>query len=386
MTDNAASQPEVKAIEPPATRAHLEWIDGMRAIAALYVLLRHITGFLYAPPIDVKWWWRLLTPFLFGRAAVATFIVISGFCLMIPVARRGGEMRGGILGFARRRAKRILPPYYAAIAFAIIVTLGAGLTERTHEAWELTLPLDVWSVVVDALLMQDFTGNLYAVNYCFWSIAVEWHLYFVFPIVVLLHRRMAAGVMATGVCLAVLLTSVSGAAAKMHLPHYWHYIALFTCGAAGAVLAFDEKHTTQRARLQRFGPSVAAGAAGLVWVCYKFRLGAGTAPDLMLGIACSALMVTLALRQDLWLTKLLGSRPLVWLGGFSYSLYLTHAIVLQWVWVKLVLPMQLSGTGRMAWQALICIPLTLAVGYGFFLLFERPFMQTAKPTLTAAPE
>jgi hypothetical protein len=79
--------------------SHLPHLDGMRAVLALYVAVHHC--YLSIWPIDrgaglpgaaVG---RIVNWLLFGRLAVAGFIAVSGYCLMLPVARGDGILRGG---------------------------------------------------------------------------------------------------------------------------------------------------------------------------------------------------------------------------------------------------------------------------------------------------
>jgi peptidoglycan/LPS O-acetylase OafA/YrhL len=79
--------------------------------------------------------------------------------------------------------------------------------------------------------------------------------------------------------------------------------------------------------------------------------------------------------------RLLESRPAVALGTFSYSLYLVHMPLVKLVWAGL----EPLGWPRMVNYGLmvaVAIPLTLAVGYAFYRLLERPFL--GKP-ISAAP-
>ena len=103
-------------------RLRLDFLDGLRGLAALYVLLYHASlraGVLAAaaPAQPVAKAISVLHFCLlgYGHLAVAVFIVLSGYCLMLPVARtEGAVLPGGALAFIQRRARRILPPYYAA--------------------------------------------------------------------------------------------------------------------------------------------------------------------------------------------------------------------------------------------------------------------------------
>jgi peptidoglycan/LPS O-acetylase OafA/YrhL len=61
-----------------------------------------------------------------GHFAVTAFIVVSGFCLMLPVARAGRRLRGGTGVFLLRRFCRIAPPMYAAVLLAVLILQVPG--------------------------------------------------------------------------------------------------------------------------------------------------------------------------------------------------------------------------------------------------------------------
>ena len=101
-------------------RSHrLAGLDGIRGLAALYVVVNHV--FLRAfpgYPVDHAPFWAGW--FIYGRFAVVVFIVLSGFSLALSPARHGGRLDGASR-FARRRARRILPAYWAALVFSLAV-------------------------------------------------------------------------------------------------------------------------------------------------------------------------------------------------------------------------------------------------------------------------
>ncbi|HEY1485876.1 MAG TPA: acyltransferase family protein, partial [Micromonosporaceae bacterium] len=159
--------------------SRLRGLDGIRGLAALFVVIDHIylRAFPGYPVDNAPFWagW-----FIYGRFAVVVFIVLSGFSLAVSPARAGWRLDGNAR-FARRRAWRILPPYWAALAFSLVMTwfvvAQPGWPEPTGQ-----------SAVVNGLLLQDV---IYAPspNRAFWSIAVEAQLYVFFPLLLLLIRR-----------------------------------------------------------------------------------------------------------------------------------------------------------------------------------------------------
>src|SRR6186713_3008000 len=94
----------------------LEYLDGLRALAAIYVVLFHAgVGFLDSERPLAGFARTLQRGLSYGHDAVAVFIVLSGYCLMLPVARADGQFVRGVPNYFARRAWRILPPYFAAL-------------------------------------------------------------------------------------------------------------------------------------------------------------------------------------------------------------------------------------------------------------------------------
>src|SRR6185437_9393760 len=178
----------------------LAGLDGVRGLAALFVVVNHVflrafPGF----PVDHAPFWA--APFSYGRFAVVVFIVVSGFSLALSPARHGWRL-DAISRFAQRRARRILPAYWAALAFSLAV------------AWLLVhqpgngIP-DAKSVVVNGLLVQNVVAA-HSPNAAFWSMAVEAQLYLAFPLLLLLVRRWGALAMVATVVLIVAAVGIVG--------------------------------------------------------------------------------------------------------------------------------------------------------------------------------
>ncbi|MFE0628974.1 acyltransferase family protein [Streptomyces sp. NPDC058864] len=101
-----ASRPVPNALETHL-RPEVPGLEGLRGLAALYVLLFHCWLYTFPgyPESSAPWW---LDGLMFGRLAVVFFLVLSGFSLAISPARDGWRL-GGVARFLRRRAWRILP-------------------------------------------------------------------------------------------------------------------------------------------------------------------------------------------------------------------------------------------------------------------------------------
>ena len=170
-------------------------LDGLRGLCALYVLLFHCWAYTFRgfPRYRGPDWLSWLG---FGRLAVVFFLVLSGFSLAMSAARNGWQL-GDLGGYARRRARRILPAYWAALAFSLVIAWA--VVRQPHSA-EPTAE----SVVVYTLLLQDLISAP-TPNGAFWSIGVEVLLYGLLPLLLVLCRRIGPAAMLAVVTVPVLV-------------------------------------------------------------------------------------------------------------------------------------------------------------------------------------
>src|SRR4051812_160304 len=122
----------------------LEYLDGLRAVASLYVVLFHAgVGFLDSERPLHGLARNLQRGLSFGHDAVAVFIVLSGYCLMLPVARApvAGQLVRGVPNYIARRAWRILPPYFAALVGSLLlIAIAPVLQTPTKTIWADSFP------------------------------------------------------------------------------------------------------------------------------------------------------------------------------------------------------------------------------------------------------
>ena len=354
--------------QPPPTR-RVEWLDGIRGAAAMFVVLHHTWLSVWpAFPRDIGPWW--LGGLLYGHLAVAVFIVVSGFSLSLGPLRGGDTLSGGARRFLGRRAWRIIPPYWAALILSTIISwliLAPTLSDAAVAK----------GFVVHGLLLQDIVGS-FVPNGTFWSIAVEWQIYFVFPLILWLARRTNIAVSVTSTVLLVvaaqLITHLGSPFNKIdHLTP--QLLALFALG----VLAVHLGHGERTPRLQRarlviglgLMAAVVAGALleGSVWMVSEYFW-----VDLVFGAGIACLMAVMYSGGAGQLRRVLGSRVGLRLGLFSYSIYLVHGPLLALADVKILRPLHMSPLLTFAILLLVAVPVILVVCYGFHLVFEAPFV------------
>jgi peptidoglycan/LPS O-acetylase OafA/YrhL len=361
----------------------LAYLDGLRAVAAGYVVMFHaLPGF---SERDLTGPYRVLRrAFAFGHEAVAIFIVLSGYCLMLPVVRlRPDDLRVAVGKFLKRRALRILPPYFAALAGSIAALAVFGcLRNPSGTIWDDALPgLDAMAIFLHVLVVHNWSPTWgYQINGPLWSVASEWQIYFFFPLVLLPAWRRFGMLPALAVAAALGYAPLFFVPAQAMVAIPW-YLLLFTLGMAAAAVGFapDPLSSSLRRHLP-WGWICAALCLG----CFLFSMLYAKAwfsnkplADLLVGLFTAALLIHLTQRagtlQRGALLRLLESRPLVGLGHFSYSLYLTHLPVLALCYFALK-PLALAPISQALTLLTVGSVLSLAFAYAFHQVVERPFL------------
>lgn len=384
---NKGGSPEAArgGTEKPALR--LAYLDGLRAVAAAYVVAFHAVIGFTGPGLSGPW--RLLRrAFAFGHEAVAIFIVLSGYCLMLPIVRKdSARLAIDFRRFIGRRAYRILPPYFATLllSLAAVAALPALHTPGSGTIWDDSLPaLEAGPIISHLLLVHNWSKEWgYQINGPLWSVASEWQIYFFFPLLLLpLWRKLGMpGTLLVAALLGFAPLLLVPDAASVAIP--W-YLLLFTFGMAAAAIGFSAEPLAARLRAALPFGAICAALWGL---CAVFSLGFGKVwfsmkplADVLVGLATTALLLLLTERASAvgpargLLLRALESRPLVGLGHFSYSLYLTHLPVVALCYFAL-LPRGLSPATLALALLVTSFAASLIVAYVFYLAIERHFIR-----------
>jgi peptidoglycan/LPS O-acetylase OafA/YrhL len=378
--------------QPPL---RLHFLDGLRGLASLYVLLFHevtikLDGHGELSP-GMRWLSALLGE---GHFAVVFFIVLSGFSLMLPVARSGtGELVGGFGRYIYRRARRILPPYYAALAISLALIVAFNtLGQRFVKGPTLDAALQPGSVISHLFLFHNLSFDwAYRINGPMWSVATEWQIYFIFALALLPLFR---GFRAHGALVTIALGFLVGSLPFFLLPpaaNYWWacpwFIGSFALGMWGALIGFAPQYVgsflRERARWALFA---LVAFAVVIAICAFGKVEAPVHPLIDLVVSLFAIFWINALVQQSrrrsaepgqpaqpgLIARFLGSKALVYLGGFSYSLYLVQHPVLRFT-EKVFGRFAISADALVAIHLLLVTPLAVAVAWLFSEFFERPF-------------
>jgi len=379
LAESREPTPALEDFKTSHGRRRLHYIDGLWAFAALWVILFHDWqpgNWLAQIPV-AGFFLRFLTQ---GQLPVLIFLVLSGFCLFYPLVLKNPlqpEMKMSYGAFIARRARRILPPFYAAMAVCLLAIAIFPVMRQTGtlEGWGDALPVTGRAILTHLLLIHNlFSLDWKKVDYPAWTIGLEWQLYLLFPLFVWLFRF---GQPALPISLAALVTLITRAATRhLHGPvgfaldwGPFNYCLVFVGGMSAAqytVLGISP-------RVPRWSLSLTALLTfGFVFYRGLHRTGLETGAFLLVPLGTGCLLLLTAEPRSL-IHRFLSARWLVTVGVFSYSVYLLHAPLLHFF---LTIP-AIAALNPFWRFAAVCFGITPAIvglSYLFFFVFERPFI------------
>ena len=328
----SAAAPEPAAALPRG--GHIGGLDTLRFIAALWVVLGHWDGLPFLPLLRDRGWLGHLVAgingVLFnGVAAVTLFFLISGFCIHYPWARAG---RVDVRRHLMRRYVRIGGPLLASLAIA-------------------------------ALANDAVRNALFGV---LWSVYCELIYYTLYPALFLLFRRYGV---TRALAAATMLSTVLIASRWSYLWPWQFGVALtwavgLPSWLLGCLLA-------ERLVQRRLVP----GRSIWPWRAAALMLSAGATGSVFhapIAFGYPASMLVFAFFCFFWLKRELARyavrpplRLLEWAGGWSYSLYLIHNMVIAgFAAVRLAWPYAMGWTAEFL--------AILLASYAFYAGVERP--------------
>jgi peptidoglycan/LPS O-acetylase OafA/YrhL len=370
---------------------YLPGLDGLRALAVVAVMIYHANN-AWLPG---------------GFLGVEMFFVISGYLItLLLIAERERNYRISLGHFWLRRARRLLP---AVFMMMLLVTIWTATFER-DALGQLRGDVLAGSFYVSNWY-QVWVGLGYTASGDFaplrhlWSLAVEEQFYLWWPIVMILllgragTRRVAD--VSRWLLLAAIAITVVIAMVYYHGPigtpattpnAYWSIggrsiakldtLYMSTVTRAGGLLlgsAFAlvwRPYAVMRGPLRSKGRILDVGAilsvAALAWMVWSIHLvtTVGASASLfrgglfLVGLAMLVLIAAVT-HGGTYSRRLLGIRPLVWVGLRSYGLYLYH-------WPIFMIIRGVAGNPMTVRQFAIGMAATVCVTELSFRWVERP--------------
>jgi peptidoglycan/LPS O-acetylase OafA/YrhL len=325
MAGNDAARPRPLRAAPTEPRfpSRITGLDGLRALAVVAVFAYHLDE-------------RAVPG---GFLGVDVFFVLSGYLitsLLLDEWIHHGSV--WLVGFWRRRARRLLPPLLLTLVGVALLTpvLFDDVAGRVRgELWAALAQGSNWFEGAAGHSYFEAIGRPSPLRHL-WSLGVEAQFYALWPLVavVAVHRWGRKGVARAAVAGAALaFVAMALAFQPGHDPSWIYYGTEFRIGTllVGAALAVWWPAARLRAEIPRRAGLVVDGAGAVALgglVALVLGLDGTTAPayrgGLVLAALLAAVLVAAIVHPGAGVGRALSWRPLVYLGTRSYAIYLVH--------------------------------------------------------------
>ncbi len=328
-------------------------LDGLRFLAVVPVVFHHSTPHPLAGILGK------------GPLGVDLFFAISGL-LITTLLLRERERRGTVevRAFYMRRARRILPLYYAVLGLTVVraLVLPADSPVRAH--FFASLPFFATFTTTWFVRFGVPHPVLFAYS---WSLAVEEQFYAVWPWIV---RRGSAFAFAA----VLVLLAVDVAAGAGHLS---------SLGALAVTIATSLRppllfgvlfacvlHTERGYRVMY---ALLGSRLAIVVVALLLAVALGTTWIPLLGtqLLLALLVAASVIREDHALSAPLTARPIVWIGQASYGVYMLHLAA-----IFLAKQVVSSDRANGAYVFALAFPLSLLFAAASKRWFEARFLDS----------
>lgn len=366
-------------------RGRLPVLDGLRGLAILMVLLFHFVGNT-SPTNGIE---RIVVGVTnYGSYGVELFFVLSGFLITGILYDTRNKPRY-FRNFYMRRVLRILPIYYGVLILVFFVAPLIPLLRGPTLDFLVDRQAWAWLYAVNLYIASHGDWTFSYLDH-FWSLAVEEHFYLVWPLIVFVLARHPRSLIAVSlaISLGAMLARLTGSVMGVS---WWTLYVLTPFRmdglALGAFLALMIRRPGGSEWLIRALPIVVAGgltllATTLLWT----RLVSRENMELVLPASASAILLLLACLL-VWalmasecsaVSRVFQSRPLIFLGTYSYGIYVYHHFISYYFatnrtefalaeWVG-------SHTIAVALQATLGTTVSLSLAYLSYECFEKRFL------------
>jgi peptidoglycan/LPS O-acetylase OafA/YrhL len=358
-----------QAQEPTADR--IMSLDAVRGVAALLVVFAHCHSILPdALQKSLDWYHGPGRILVIGRPAVILFFVLSGFVLSLSLQ---AHPAGAYRTFVIRRFFRIYVPFTASVIMA--AALYSIIEPRPIPGLSKWFNHDVWSYSLTPSLLVSHLAMIgrpqdVTLNGPMWSLIIEMRHSLLLPLLfVLLWTRKTATIVAAVVTAG--LAEIIARKTSLGKEPYFNESALealFITLYFLPFFIFGLLVAQRRDQLCRWASHVPPFGQGVLWLTAIVLLSLQR--DLPNGIG-AALVIVLSLTSPLAI-RILATPFLQWLGRISYSLYLTHLLVLG------ALVHVFYDTVPLTWLLLGVVMLSLPIAQISYSLIERPSMALGK--------
>ncbi len=345
---------------------HYRFIDGLRALAVLPVILFHF-GVLGVSG---------------GFIGVDVFFVISGFLITGVLLNRAADSKlSALVDFYERRTRRILPALFVACGLSAVLALA------------LFMPRDFKnfskSLIGASLFWSNFTFAKYTGYFApaaatqpllhTWSLAVEEQFYILFPWFLWLLHAWKDKIRISVLPIGIYALAAASLVANLALVHAYPAQTFFLLPTRmwelllGAIIALHYRELRISVAAAEIISALAVAVFALCCVGYSRDTvfpGVAAVPP----VVAAALLILVNTEQETCVGRALSSEIAVGIGLISYGLYLFH-------WPFLVFAEYFLGRALHPIEAALAIAAAFALAVLSYKYIETPIRQRTAPAL-----
>jgi peptidoglycan/LPS O-acetylase OafA/YrhL len=356
-------------------RARLPALDGLRGLAALLVVMLHLTMQIQHPSTFGAI--ALKHVFAFGWSGVDLFFVLSGF-LITGILDDAKGTSNYFRVFYARRVLRILPLYYGALL--VLFTLPHLVNAPGVARFIVPLKDQLWYW----FYLQNFhplPPLFVGLAGHFWSLAIEEQFYLVWPILILLLSRRSA----LWLCGLLLPLSIGYRAlvgfVNPTLGLYTDTFAHLDGLAVGSALALVYRTPGAIDWIKRRLPAITA--VSLIVIVALYTVAIPSIRHVLLGsflaVLFGCLLVYAVEQRNGLAAKFFRSRVMRSFGRYSYGMYVLHVPLVPVAYLIGITPARLAFFGSELIGVMLYIVLMLAVvtaaAWVSYTAYERHFLR-----------
>jgi len=341
----------------------LEWIDALRGLAILYIVLYHLV-LMPQPNLPLPRWASAVV--LRGGTGVMLFFVISAFCLCLSMQVRGQESHP-IMSFYLRRVFRIVPLFYV---WLILSWLRDKYWFGVTHSWQ--------EIALNMFFGFNFVPGKHAgFVWASWILGVQMVFYLLFPII---YRYVNDYRKSLGFFFLTLLLAVLYAGGLSYLPilesdrgtfaqfSFLHVLPVFAFG----MLTFFifERFVQGKSPARIWGVVLVGGAFFGFSALIAGRLNFLLEDFYWQGVIFGTLVLGLSIAP----LRAFVNRPTCFFGKIGYSLYLNHpplVYVLIPVY-RAIYKVQMPTTLQFGACVLLTLAILTVASYFTYHIIEQP--------------
>jgi peptidoglycan/LPS O-acetylase OafA/YrhL len=346
-------------------------LESIRGIAALLVFLHHIpnwnNGFYQMAIIRNS------------HLMVDLFFVLSGYVIYSSYGEKINQFKN-ILHFQFLRLGRLYPVHLVILVGYLLAEIlkyfaaayyGISFGRPAFDNFKRE------NVVANLLMIQDVgvLKGTWSINGPSWSIGIEFYIYLLFAFICLYLRCIKLLVFTAITSICILGLSI------INEESYDIYSNILR-GGAGFFLGCLVAVCSKRLKLRNTNiPVIIQHIAFLLISFFLLIKPTGRQFDILIYFLCAGLIISLIHTSDNPLKRILRSRIFTELGKISYSLYMSHMLII-WTVCNLlqfiIHKLHINDTLKFSLAYVTTIFITISISYFLFHIIEKPYREKSR--------